>query len=210
VSKSHPFIGTAVPRRSVPSACAINPTFNDSAKVNGDYVAPAALLLTINAVRLESEEAMLRRSVSIIVMLGFVIGQMEAFPHAHADGQQPADHNARPHIHVAWLANGSQSRDGEHHHRHNADGSHSHSPMPVAETEQDEHDSDAVYLSDDIGVSLPTKSVISLDNFEIISALTLTVVSSTTSTNGCLAERIFPGECSPNRPLWLSLRALRI
>ena len=110
---------------------------------------------------------------------------------------------ARPHIHVAWLAHGSHSHDGEHCHHHNADGSHSHSPTPATETEQDDHDSDAVYLPNDIGVSLPTKSVTSLDNFEIISTLTIAVVPSTTSVTDCVTGPFFPGECSPACPLWL-------
>ena len=153
---------------------------------------------------------MLRRSVSLIVMLGFVIGQIVAFPHAHADGRQPADHNARPHIHLAWLAHGSHSHDGDHCHHHNADGSHSHSPTPATKTEQDDHDSDAVYLPSDIGVSLPTKSVTSLDNFEIISTLTIAVVPSTTSVTDCVTGPFFSGDCSPACPLYLALCALRI
>ena len=147
---------------------------------------------------------MLRRFVSFIVMLGFAIGQMAAFPHAHADGRQPADHIARPHIHLAWLTHRSHSHDGDHFHHHNADGSHSHSPTPA--TDQDDHDSDAVYLPNDIGVSLPTKSVTSLDNFEIISTLTIAVVPSTTSVTDCVTGPFFSGECSPGRPLYLALR----
>lgn len=152
----------------------------------------------------------MRRSLSIIVMLAFVIGQMTTFPHAHADGQQPADHNARPHIHVALLGHGSHSHDDEDCHHHNGDGSHSQSPSPAIESEQDGHDSDAVYLPNDIGVSLQAKSVTPLDNYEISSTLAISVVPSTISVADCIAGPLFPGECNPICPLWLSLRALRL
>jgi len=151
---------------------------------------------------------MLHRSVSITVMVGFVIGQMAAFPHAHAEGDRLADHNFRPHIHVTSLAHGSHSHDGEHRHHHNADGSHSHSPKPVSD--QDQHDSDAVYLPHDIGVSLPTKTLAPVHNFEVIVALAIPVAPSATSDSDYTTGPFFSSKRSPGRPLYLALRALRI
>lgn len=153
---------------------------------------------------------MLRRSMSVTVMLGFAIGQMAAFPHAHSEGGQSADHNARPHIHVALLAHGSHSRDGENCRHHPADGSHSHSPPPEAETEHDEHDSDAVYLSNDIGHSLLNKSVGPISDFEFIVTLATPVAPTATSVTDYVSGPFLPGNCGPGRPLYLALRTLRI
>src|SRR4051794_40042770 len=118
---------------------------------------------------------MLRRSVSIIVMLGFVIGQMAAFPHAHAANGEPFDHDTRPHIHLAWFEHvGDCHNDGDAHH-HDHDGDRSQPDSPDANIDHDDHDSDAVYLPTDIGVSLPTKNIGPVKSFEITTTLSLPV-----------------------------------
>src|SRR4051812_7308726 len=100
---------------------------------------------------------MLRRIISIIVMLGFVTGQMAAFPHAHAANGEPFDHDARPHIHLSWFEHVGDCHDDGHAHHH--DGGHSQPHSPDANIDHDDHDTDAVYLPTDIDVYLPTKSV---------------------------------------------------
>ena len=153
---------------------------------------------------------MFLKSLTFIVLLGFVTGQMSVFPHAHAGGGQPSDHSARSHIHVARLAHTGHCHDNGHCHHHHADGSHSHMPTPVAETEQDQHDSDAVYLPNDIDVSLPNKGIGPVNDFEFLVTLTIPVAPSIASVTDCVTGPFFSGDCSPGRPLYIALRALRI
>jgi hypothetical protein len=152
---------------------------------------------------------MFRKSLSLIVMLAFVTGQLAVIPHAHGDSGEPFDHDARPHFHVAWFTHVGHCRDGGHAHPHEADASYSNPPSSNSKTGHSDHDSDAIYLPSDMGISLPTKSVGPLDNFLIDSSLGLAVVPATISTTACLADAFSPDECSPACPLYLALRALR-
>jgi hypothetical protein len=152
---------------------------------------------------------MFRRSVSIVVMLGLVTGQTAAFPHAHAEDREPFDHDARPHIHLSWFEHVSDSHnDGQHH--HDNDGDHSQPRSPDVNIDHDDHDSDAVYLPTDIGFSLPTKGVVPVQNLEVTATLSLPVAPAPTFLTDRVTGPYFSGDCSPGRPLWLVLRALRL
>jgi hypothetical protein len=96
---------------------------------------------------------MFRRCVSILVLLGFVAGQLAAVPHAHGgcSSEQQREHDARPHVHV-----GSCSHSHDHNDSHDGH-SHSHAtdkPAPASGEQLSnsgcgpyvEHDADAIYL----------------------------------------------------------------
>lgn len=152
---------------------------------------------------------MFRQRVSIIVMLGFVTGQLVAMPHVHPGASEPFDHDARPHIHIGWLAHVAHCHDGEHA-RHHGDHSHSDSCTYGTESGRDGHDSDAVYLPNDIGVSLPTVGVTPVDHFPLVTTFALPLATSATSVSHSVANALVTEECSSTYPLCLTVRALRI
>jgi hypothetical protein len=92
---------------------------------------------------------MLRRSLSMLVMLGYLAGQLAAVPHAHADDPAHEHQLALPHIHLADLggvAHGHKHGHG-HVHRHEApasqrEGASHHDRLQGS----GDHDEDAIYL----------------------------------------------------------------
>jgi hypothetical protein len=154
---------------------------------------------------------MLRCCVLMMVTFAFVARQHAGLPHAHTAIEQPADHGDRPHIHVASLGQHGPSHEGEHsHHHHDADGSHSHHGVPESETDRGQHDRDAVYLSDDPSLSLPTKCAPMLEKLSINCTIALNAEPTTTHRRASSGGLFFSGENNPDQPLWLTLRALRI
>jgi len=164
---------------------------------------------------------MLRRGFSIVLIFGYLAGQLAAVPHAHAHahGQggenQPRDHNARPHIHVSWFSHfdhshDDHSHDDEHTHHHECGGSHSHPAVSDSNAGHDDHDNDAVYLPSDTGVSLASNSVALPDSHQVISMLAIAAIPSSLAISESWAVANSPDKCSPGRPLYLALRALRI
>ena len=124
--------------------------------------------------------------------------------HAHAGSNQPADHDAWPHIHVG------HSGHAGHSHHHDSGGNHSHSPPFETNSEEDEHDSDAVYLPSEISATLLNKSVRPRDDDRRTATAAIALgLSATPFVNA--SERAFsPDEFGPACPLYLALRGLRI
>jgi hypothetical protein len=154
---------------------------------------------------------MFRRAVSLIVMLGFVAGQMAAIPHAHGQDHLDLDHDSRPHIHVSWHEHvGHSQGDDEHAHHH--PGKESHSPSTQSETDlnQDGHDSDAAYLPAGADNSLPSTSVPSPENPQVNCTLAVAPVHTTIAVTHCSVAAYLPSESSSSYPLYLELRSLRI
>lgn len=153
---------------------------------------------------------MLRRSLTLIVMLGFVSGQTIAQPHAHAASITPVDHDSRPHFHLSLFSHFEHSHEPEHAHHHHANGSHSHSPSADEHSRRDDHDSDAVYLPNNIGDSLANKAVAPVDCLALISVL----VVADFLTAPCDADRptwaFFSERNSSGQSFCPVLRALRI
>ncbi len=88
---------------------------------------------------------MLRRGISLLLIIGFVANSLATMAHAHADGNA-AEHNARPHLHVSWFCGdrGHHHGDGHGHHQHH----HCQRAIPVDTIGADgDHDSDALYVS---------------------------------------------------------------
>ena len=151
---------------------------------------------------------MFRRSVSLIVLFAFTVSQLATIPHAHAESDEPFDHDARPHVHLSWFEHVDHHHDDRHTHDH--DSFHSQPAPSTVNIEHDDHDSDAVYLANDIGDSLPTKTVASAHNFDVITSLAIPMAPLATSAGEHLIVPFFSANCSPGRPLYLALRTLRI
>ena len=155
---------------------------------------------------------MARRCTTTLLMMAYLASQLAMVPHAHgASGEnQPCDHNARPHVHVACFDHVGHSHDDGHTHHQECVDSNSLAAVSDTSTRQDDHDSDAVYLPNDPWGSLPTKSVASSGNLQVISTLVTAVAHTPTAISECLSDVNSPDECSPGCPLYLALRALRI
>jgi len=160
---------------------------------------------------------MLRRSQSIVLTVGYLASQLAAVPHAHGQSgdSQPSDHSARPHFHVSWFgrhdhSHDDHSQDDGHTHHHERDGTHPQPPSSESNAGHDDHDSDAVYLPNDTGVSLPSKCVGSPDSLQVVSTLVIAAVNMPAAVSECLTDARPPDKCSPDCPLYLALRALRI
>ena len=153
---------------------------------------------------------MVRIVISYIVMLGFIFAQLATMPHAHANCDAPVNHDFRPHVHVSYFGDAGHFHDSRHPHHHDSDGTHSHHATTDKETEQNTHDSDAIYLPPDVGVSLPAKSLPPDASTQALSTIDVTAIPSTIASLDSCALAFFRGSSSPAQPLWLVLRALRL
>jgi hypothetical protein len=138
--------------------------------------------------------------------MAYLASQLAIVPHAHGrSGEgQSSDHDARPHFHVSWFGHAEH----DHHHDHVGGQSRPHSSEP--DTDRGDHDSDAIYLPNDTGLSLPGQSFVAPDNLQVVSTLTVAAAPVPTANSNRVADAFFAGECSPGCPLYLALRALRI
>jgi hypothetical protein len=148
-----------------------------------------------------TEEVMLRKTLSLIALVGFVAGQWATAPHSHGECGELFDHGDRPHFHIGQFARHDHCQHGAHASQNESDRQHS---------ERHGHDSSAVYLPDDLSVSLPRKAASTLDNVQTPAAmgaapLALAIVASDSPTAAS-----FPEELNPACPLYLAVRALRI
>ena len=92
---------------------------------------------------------MVRRGICIVVLLGYLVGQVVVVPHAHV-GQSADDRGSlMPHVHlsVCGICH-HHHREGDDHHEHVA---HDHSSVDKFHGDRmlaadDDHDADAVYV----------------------------------------------------------------
>jgi hypothetical protein len=159
---------------------------------------------------------MRRPFISSLLMIAYLVSQLAAVPHAHGAGtaNQLFDHNARPHIHVSWIEHGDHSHDHHSHdghsHHHDREGSQSSPTSSGSNSEHGSHDNDALYLPNDVGVSFPSKVVVSLDCLQSVSTLGTFAIANPVAISEPSVVAVSPGECRPDCPLYLALRALRI
>lgn len=78
----------------------------------------------------------MRLLVSLLLISALLPGQGACFGHSHAESTEPADHAARPHVH---LQGHTHHGHAHHHHGDHPDAS---EPVPIPG-----HDDDAVYVS---------------------------------------------------------------
>jgi hypothetical protein len=154
------------------------------------------------------------RAITILVLLGYLAGQMAAMPHAHATAH--ADHPWQPHVHLSVddAAHVHHSHDGRHHHD---DGRHDDDIDPPnangALVAAEDHDADAVYVSAvvqatsrsgvDSGIHAKCLSPQATPADVCIAALEW--VSKALALSDCAS-----GIIEPHCALYLSLRTLRI
>lgn len=78
----------------------------------------------------------MRLLVSLLLISALLPGQGACLGHSHAESTEPADHVARPHVHLQGHAH------HDHDHHHHSDDADSSKSVPAPE-----HDDDAVYVS---------------------------------------------------------------
>lgn len=143
--------------------------------------------------------------------MAFIASQLAVMPHAHGAGQQelPRDHDALPHIHISWFGHvvhchhDCPANDDEH------DADHSNQSSFDSVPGHD-HDSDAIYLPNDGGVSLPIKNMAAPNYHQVVSPIAILAVQSPATVCARWTAVDFPDSQSPGCPLYLALRALRI
>lgn len=153
---------------------------------------------------------MVRRSISLLVLVAFAVTQWAAIPHAH-EGLEGDKHGTIPHVHLACLC-------GHDHHQHDHGHTHCGHEDHHAETVGQislagvpaGHDDDAVYLP-----SLTTSTVRSGDRTAWLSAAPLWVTVAPLQAPAKLTEDSFLVDSGPplrggTCALYLSLRTLRI
>lgn len=157
------------------------------------------------------------RSTILLLLFSYIAGQLATLPHAHSHdaNHQHSGHEQRPHVHLTCFGHGGHSHgresghyhgDGEPHPHHSTD-----DKLDVAGGHSTGHDSDAVYLPDGAdGVSLVVKSVSSIDVAHLTLCLPPPLGVRTPDATAEVKYARNPGECSPGRPLFIALRALRI
>jgi hypothetical protein len=155
---------------------------------------------------------MFRRVVSLLVLFGFIAGQLAAVPHAHG-GLSPAEqreHDARPHVHVGSHSHNHGHSHGEHSHSHTST---SKSPNAAEQSPargmdpRVEHEADAVYLP--CGVSRPGATE---DQRTLTGAIPMiaTNVALQLTLPAASAPVHHPHVQSPGTKVFLKLRNLRI
>jgi hypothetical protein len=156
------------------------------------------IVLDLSRMRKSARQRVLSAVLALLLLpCSFVSAGAE---HAHAGSNQPADHDARPHIHVGHAG---------HSHHHDSGGNHSHSPQSETNSEEDEHDSDAVYLPSEISATL-NKSVRPRDDDRVTGTAAIDLSLSTTPFVNASERAFSPDEFGPACPLYLALRGLRI
>jgi len=90
---------------------------------------------------------MVRRCISTLLIIAFLVGQLAAVPHAHAES---ADHAKRsvPHVHLTAWGNADHGHGHKHHDTADlVESEPSHEPA-MGWNALPEHDADAIYLCD--------------------------------------------------------------
>ena len=143
---------------------------------------------------------MMRRSISILVLAGFVASQLAVFPHAHPTADHERD--SRPHVHLTGHAH---SHAHPHTHRHQA-GHDTKVSAGVVAAEQ--HDSDAAYLPN----SGPARSGAASSLLHMLVTLSneACTISIPTQIGGRAGTIPCPDSLPDDGPLFLNLRTLRI
>lgn len=146
---------------------------------------------------------MVRRVLSFLALLGHVIGQLAAVPHAHAAGGAPKHHHSRPHIHLG--------ASHDHHHHDRSHGAAHLDDVAINCGEQD-HEGDAVYLQPVVANS-PSAGQCHVDDLtnhapsHWLPALVLSPDLTTASSALCEPHSdLTGGHCA----LFLTLQTLRI
>jgi len=95
---------------------------------------------------------LVRHLITLCALLGYLAGQMAAFPHTHVEDNTSGDHHSSvPHVHLSWLAGTPHTHDHNHRHGHHLNGHHhksAHEAMrPTASIScNQDHDADALYF----------------------------------------------------------------
>jgi hypothetical protein len=96
---------------------------------------------------------MIRRCITLLVIVGLCVSQLAAVPHAHAGNSENEQqkHNANPHFHWSWWSHEHHGHDhlhGGHHHKHDGPsepGKKSPSPALPERPNNPGHDATAIY-----------------------------------------------------------------
>lgn len=152
----------------------------------------------------------------MLVMVGYLAGQLAAVPHAHADDPRHDHHIAQPHIHVATAS--TPSHEHEHGHRH---GHIHHHAAPAADRDcscnadhissATDHEADAIYLPACISTTVTN----GVDQGKLLASPSLLhFVDAAAFGDAFTANHVallrLPRELAPGCNFCLTLRALRI
>jgi hypothetical protein len=143
----------------------------------------------------------------LLAGLGYVVGQLAATPHSHAQGSGPKDHDVRPHVHLSIFGG------GRHDHDHDDDRRDARDDLTGARSSQSQHDDDAVYLQV-VDAGTPQASQIQVELLEwsmLVSWLPPAIASASPAfalTGGCYEPR--PKSTGDHCALYLTLQSLRI
>jgi hypothetical protein len=143
-------------------------------------------------------------------MMTFLARQLAMVPHAHgAIGETaPSDHDARPHFHLSCF--GHSHGNGHHHHERGERQSHSTSSNSPPGEHLD-HDSDALYLPNELAAPLTVSNVATHDGLDLCPTFIVAVLPIAPPAPQCWTNAYLPDQSSPGRPLlYLALRALRL
>lgn len=152
----------------------------------------------------------------MLVMVGYLAGQLAAVPHTHADDPRHEHHSAQPHIHVATASSAS------HEHEHGLKHGHiHHHAAPAADRDCSchtdnisrvtDHEADAIYLP----LSVSTTVTSGVDQSKLLTSPALlhfvdAAAFGDSFTAYHAAVLRLPGERTPGCNFCLTLRALRI
>ena len=151
---------------------------------------------------------MLDRCVKILLAMAYAGSQLVGLPHAHGSdaANVPLNHNVWPHIHVPWMDQHENLDVVEHDVQH---GCHSQESQHLRRRENPtshSHGENAVYLPNDLVVSLPAKGVISACGVSVVGAVPDVNTIQKGPPELFRVVAIYPGEINPHQPLWLALR----
>jgi len=143
---------------------------------------------------------MLRRCISLLLVIGFIAGQLAPVPHAHGAGDA-AVHDARPHVHLAWFCHDHEHEQHDHGHQ---------TAPPRSLYPGCDHDSDAVYFDSNPIPNRIAGPDLAKVTSEPIAPLYLAVSTCTPTDRPSAMWAHTPSLRAPDCALYLTLRALRI
>jgi uncharacterized protein involved in copper resistance len=156
----------------------------------------------------------IRRLITVAMLVAYAAGQWAAMPHAHASaaGKTHSGPKSQPHVHFSLFAHSDHdhAHDGDQH-SHDSHSHRGHHHEHSTDESPSEHDSDAVYLPANLdAASVAPKYVTLADDLPLVGfVLIASNIEPAPLAIGEISGEIGQ-ECTVGCPRYLALRALRI
>jgi len=159
---------------------------------------------------------MLRRCISLLVIIGLFANQLASVPHAHAgiSAEEQQKHDATPHFHWTWRSHhhdeGGHSRDGHSHHHDRPSEPAKEPTLPDGQNGVG-HDATAVYCPGSVAAApVVQQQVLYLSLLSAVGTLSLCPPPAELGRGAGFGQGRPPDKVLDGSNIYLKLRNLRI